>query len=182
MNKPKKPVRKPWSADRLLGISAVLVSLMTLTVLAYQTRLMREQQRMSVLPYITVMNHGSGSRFYKLVLTNDGIGPAFIDSVYVKEKDSVYPLDLPQYLYARHRAIDSVQGLLTSNIYAGRVVPAQKEIALLELTGDSLAPYLLMDILSKIRGEGTTIGLFYQSSFGERWHLEYGAPAPVKVD
>lgn len=62
-------------------MTAVLISVGTLLVFLYQTNLVRQQQYMSVLPYLEFQNHDVFSYDnYELILKNKGIGPALIIS------------------------------------------------------------------------------------------------------
>jgi len=45
-----------WNADRVVSISAIIVSMATLIIILYQTSLMRQEQRASVMPSLTHYN------------------------------------------------------------------------------------------------------------------------------
>ena len=67
---------KKLNTDKILGLSAMLISICTLIVFLYQTNLIKKQQYMSVYPYLTLGNNGSFTADYEYSLTNNGIGPA----------------------------------------------------------------------------------------------------------
>ena len=71
---------KFWNSDKIVSISAILISLATMAIYLYQTHLIKKQQNASVMPYIRIMYSFDNDRFEVLVL-NEGLGPAFIDEV-----------------------------------------------------------------------------------------------------
>lgn len=168
--------------EKWIGITAIIVSFLTLSVLFYQTRLMHEQQKMSALPYLTLLNYGNGSPYYKMVLTNDGIGPAFIDSVFVITPRDTFDMDLPRFLAEYYEEYSNINGLLHSNIYGGKVLPAQQQLAILELTGDTLAPAQIKKLFKRLEKDQVKIGLIYRSIYNDRWILYYGQTRPEPIE
>ncbi|EAY25568.1 hypothetical protein [Microscilla marina] len=65
--------KRLWNADKIVSISAIMISVMTLAVSWYQTAIIRQQQRLSVLPYLSFQNYGTGGANYKYTLRNNGI-------------------------------------------------------------------------------------------------------------
>ncbi|MBT8223808.1 MAG: hypothetical protein KJN96_11640, partial [Eudoraea sp.] len=41
-----------WNSDRILGLSAMSISFITLVIFIYQTNLMSKQNYLSILPYL----------------------------------------------------------------------------------------------------------------------------------
>ncbi len=81
-----KTYRKPWWKDPswIAALGAVLLGLSGVGVSIYQAKLMREQQRMSVWPFLTVINDNSelqGKGVSRLIISNDGVGPALVQHV-----------------------------------------------------------------------------------------------------
>lgn len=71
--------------DRLLSASAGVVAVSALVVSIYQTYITREQQKMSVWPYLTLAHSQSGgdTATYEFRVGNEGVGPALVGSVEV---------------------------------------------------------------------------------------------------
>jgi hypothetical protein len=65
--------------DRIVSGSAMFVALSSLAIALYEVRMMREHDRISVWPYLSVFNSDTGGN-YSLNLRNAGIGPALIGS------------------------------------------------------------------------------------------------------
>lgn len=84
-----------WSAEKVMSISALFISAISLFALFYQLNLAREenelirkQQSASVLPYLQFENIYN-VRAFSVQLVNKGVGPAFIKSVSFTIKDSI---------------------------------------------------------------------------------------------
>ncbi|WP_461114717.1 hypothetical protein [Spirosoma jeollabukense] len=70
--------RRRINIELLLGISATFLSLAALVVSIFQTKIAREQQQKSVLPYLQV-RHQIKNNGIAIFLENEGVGPAFIN-------------------------------------------------------------------------------------------------------
>ena len=66
-------------AEYLVAGSAAFVSLTTLVVLIYQTRLMNQQQRAAAWPYVEWLS--SDVADFHLTVRNKGVGPAIVKKV-----------------------------------------------------------------------------------------------------
>ena len=75
MSVPKRSI----NIELLLGISATFLSLAALVVSIFQTKIAREQQQKSVLPYLQIRHEISNNQLV-IYLENEGVGPAFIKS------------------------------------------------------------------------------------------------------
>lgn len=94
-----------FNADRIIGLSAMLISLMTLFIFLYQTNLLREQSRLSVRPRLAFskninklvtmnVSDSTNSTLINITLSlrNDGLGPAIIESNKVVDKNNQYDI------------------------------------------------------------------------------------------
>ncbi|WP_298995691.1 hypothetical protein ACOKFD_13600 [Flagellimonas sp. S174] len=87
---------KKISTDRLLGISAMVISILTLVIFIYQTDIMRVQSKLSVKPRLDFTTNQGGNDSlvtFQEVLENKGLGPAIIDSIYYIYQGSHFALD-----------------------------------------------------------------------------------------
>jgi len=69
--------RRRSIVDRIVSGSAMFVALSSLAIALYEVRMMREHDRLSVWPYVSVGNSDSGG-VYSYNVRNAGIGPALI--------------------------------------------------------------------------------------------------------
>lgn len=173
---------KVWNTDKIIGISAMLISVMTLVVLIYQTSLMREQQRLSVLPYLSMGRAGTGTAEFQVFLTNNGIGPAFIESMRIHYDGKVYESDLATFLYKDIEAMDSISHIMHSNIYPGMLLSAGTHIPILQADNSKESGIKLYFLLEKLDKKGFNYELIYKNIYNERWRLTTADYIPQKLD
>lgn len=119
------------STDRILSLTAIFVSICTLFILFYQTRLSQKMyyleekaQKMSVFPHLDLGQSQTPGMYYKLLLINSGVGPAKIRDVKILYNDSVYHMDPAHFI----SEIDSTLSFYNSSIHKGRLVAANESI------------------------------------------------------
>ncbi len=175
--------KRNWNSEKFVSIAAIFISIITLTVFIYQTRLMHEQQRLSVMPYLSISNYGTGGPNYKLMVANNGIGPAFIESVKVTYKDEVYnDMDVFLFLYSNIAATQEIQNFNHSNIYEGQMIPAGEKIAHLEIVDSAPDADKLLTILAEMFATGDAVfEIVYASIYKEKWLLRSGDTRPTKI-
>jgi hypothetical protein len=145
----KKPLA--MSTDRLVGISAIIISLCTLIIFIYQTELIREQSRLSVKPRIAFsssQNQKDSTFQFRQVIINKGLGPAIIDSMALIYKGEYYELDMDEFLGNTFPRINEFGALTQSTTYVqGTTLRAGEESTFYTYRAnmkslDSLAHYL----------------------------------------
>lgn len=173
---------RKWNADKTVSLSAILISLMTLFVSLYQTNMIRQQQRLSVLPYLSFGNYNTGGANYKLMLSNDGIGPAFIESVEISYKGKTYPYDLPVFFRdVIPKQVEQIKKFTHSNIFKGQMIPAGTKLSLLEIRNSPEDGIKLYKLLQKLKKEKMQLKIVYRSVYEERWQLILGDAIPQKL-
>lgn len=120
---------RPWWKDPswIAASGAVLLGLSGLSVSIYQAKLMHEQQQVSVWPYLTVINDNSeleGKGLSRIVIANDGVGPALIKhvSLWVDGKP------LPSWYAMFKQLVPDRQHNIPYSTVHNRVLPAGKTI------------------------------------------------------
>ena len=167
-----------WNAEKIVSGAAILISLLTLVVFIYQTNLMRKQQYLSVMPYLSVGNYHMGLADYAILLENDGIGPAFIESTKITYNGKTYETDFPSFLSQMIPAFDSIPNILYSNIRPGRMIPPGEEIKVLEVGNSQESALQLLMLLDTLEYD---FELVYSSIYKERWKLTNEQTQPVKL-
>jgi hypothetical protein len=149
----KETPKRFWDADKLLGLSALLVSLSSLWLFYFQTQLMQKQQYAAVLPYLELWNTGSENS-YSLVLANNGIGPAFVQSFEIHYKGKTYSLDPSNFLgleiIAKDTATYKNTPIIYSNLMKGQLIPAGKEIKLITIENNPNAVQKIRELFGII--------------------------------
>ena len=173
-------MHKFWSSEKLLGLSAILISLATLFTVRYQTDLMRKQQYASVLPYLEIWPQRMSVDNWALILENNGLGPAFVKKVQIVKEDSVFEGDLIAYLQNHFTQYqerwDTTGSTLYANIVPGRLIPAGEKIEMFR-SQDSKQNFDLLEEI--IYGENVKLEIIYASVYDEYWVANDYAEAPV---
>ena len=179
---------KFWNSEKLLSLSAILVSLLTLFVFMYQTNLIHKQQYRSVYPHLHLTNTASGTLEYQYLLVNEGIGPALIQKLEITEENGESYTQLNDYVQSKIAKKDSI-AIYTSDIFEGMLIPAGKSIPLFGLFDEAKAKligYPKQDIAHahKLRqvlnDENLTIKITYESIYGESWTISNDSQVPSK--
>ncbi len=165
------------NSDRLFGIAAFLISMGTFFVYIYEARLLQKQQYASALPYLEMWNSGGESN-YRLLLTNNGVGPAFVQAVRVRYRGKVYKMDHVKFYQTVTKFTERVQ-FISTNIVPGRVIPAGREIELIKVVD---APGVGAKLKRLFGGQEAQIEIIYTSVYDEKWQLKGPEDAPQKLD
>lgn len=168
---------KSFNSDRLFGVAAFLISMGTFFVYIYEARLLQKQQYASALPYLEMWNSG-GPTNYRLILVNNGVGPAFVRDIRVHHRGKVYKMDHVAF-YNKVRTPADTSNFTTTNLNPGRVIPAGQEIELLAVTG---SPEKVTRFRRLFDGEDAEIEITYASVYEEQWKLRGLKDPPRKLD
>lgn len=162
------------SVDRILGLSAMLISLLTLVIFIYQTSLIRTQSRLSVTPRISFSIYQNSTDSLVTVIseiTNKGLGPAIIESIEVIHKGKKYPLNFSKFLELAYPEFNDHATLTQSaSLSKGSTLSPNESSNIFtikfELTKlDGLLSYLGIQL-----GQNPFfIEVVYSSIYGDRW-------------
>ncbi|MCH7402241.1 hypothetical protein ACFOUP_18455 [Belliella kenyensis] len=180
--KPKLFSSDFWDVNKILSISAIFISFMTFLVLIYQTKILREQQLLSSMPYIDISNRGSYTPNFKIILTNQGIGPAVLEEVniFFEGKKTSF-IDLVPFVFEKSDTIQNLEHLLHSNIYPGRLIPAGEIIPIFEVIDDLNESIILKSEMDQLYVAGLEWEIIYSSVYKEKWRITHKSLAPEKL-
>ena len=188
--------KKFWTSDKLLSLTALLVSLFTLIVFIYQTNLIRQQQFMSVYPYLNLSNEYGGTLNYSYVLSNEGIGPAIIETVKITSPKNEVFNDFVDYVNSEISTQDSIW-YFHSNLKKGKLIPSNQKINLIQLVNkerllaiginqtDNLPTNNINNsrrLYQILNNDSLKVEIIYTSVYGEKWSLKSNTNAPVKLE
>lgn len=172
-------MKKFWNTEKIVSFSAIFISLATLYISYVQHNASIKQQKLSVMPYLSLGNEGTGSPNYQLILENNGIGPAFIESVNIFYNGKTYEGDLIKFLYDNFGAeMDSIRNLSYGNIYPGLMIPAGKKIPHVAIENSWDDANKLLKLLDKVEID---FEIIYASIYEERWSLTGNSIMPKKL-
>ena len=146
------------TTDRLIGISAMIISILTLIIFIYQTHIISKKSKLSVKPRLvfeTETKTEKGFKTYILTLTNKGLGPAIIQNCTQIYQNINYPLvDFDHLIMKKFPDIENEKNcdLSTNRIKQGDIIPVNETITVYELKMTSeinlkISKYLNIDDL-----------------------------------
>jgi len=162
-----------WNTEKLMSFLAIILSVGTLIVFIYQTNLIKKQQYASVYPYLEMGFHGRGTEQMKFVLSNEGVGPAMIKSVQIRQKGEVYEGQFSGFLREMTDAEkgDSIQYL------AGKMLAVGAHLDLIDCR-NAYTSDRMSELISEYEME---VEIEYESIYGERWRIGGGNKIPKKI-
>lgn len=177
-----------WNSERILSLSAMSISFITLIIFIYQTNLMSKQNDLSILPYLqlSTSDNPADNRF-SLSLKNHGVGPAIIESVSLeyngKRSDlKDYENYLANYLKSIAPALDSINNLDISSLDKGIAIPANTTYLVLDVINSERDYRLITENLQHLEKNGLKYEIVYKSIQNERWKITENSEGPEKLD
>jgi hypothetical protein len=180
-------LRIKWNSDKILSLSAMSISFITLIIFIYQTNLMSRQNALSILPYLQVStsNNAEGNS-YILSVQNYGVGPAIIESVRLEYKGKGYDLEdyddyLFDFLVSQASELDSITNVDTSTLNSGMAIPANTNYNIFRVT--TLKDYqLFLKVFNRLLANGLRYEIRYKSIQDEHWLIHIDSEGPEKID
>lgn len=172
-----------WNTDRVVGLSAMFISVLTLITFIYQTKLMQKQAKLSVLPYLSVSSsYNTGDEpSFKLILINEGVGPAIIESRKVFYKGEEYDVDFFDFLAQQIPGLDSTENISHASFNYGSILPAGEDLYLIAAFGDRGTVDFLAASLQEMNTEDLDYEIVYRSIYGERWKVTNARGLPNQL-
>lgn len=177
-----------WNPEKLLGISAMTISFITLLIFIHQTNLMSKQNYLSILPYLSLsISNSPGDNSFRLSLDNYGVGPAIIESISIKYQGDEYDLadfnhEVLTFLKAKVPELDSLKVISYSTLERGLAIPANVSYNILEVKNSKEDYLLLHNNLNKLLADGLYFEIIYKSIQNEYWMITNDTQGPKKLD
>jgi hypothetical protein len=183
-----------WDTDRIVGLSAMLVGLGSLFMVIYQTALIRDQQKASVLPYLMIAFNSSDAGSY-IALRNVGLGPAKIEQIRIRYEGKSFDGDPYQYYAQLAGAKVPADRLYRDRVLPGMLIPAGTDLQMLGSSNSSimyselLRTFQFVAVQDPRPSEETTaapanravLEIEYASVYGERWRVRSDRVIPESL-
>lgn len=167
-------MRRGELTDRLLSGAAAIVAVAALGTAVYTAWITREQQKISIWPYVVQENSDSGAMYRRLVV-NAGLGPALVRSFDVRVDGK------PVHGWAavfHAGGIDTVpRGVLTSSLGNGSVLRPGQELTILMIPDSAVGLRFHAHAVPHME----TI-VCYCSLYGDCWRADSRRPNPERTD
>lgn len=164
-----------WNSEKVLSLSALVISLATLVTLMYQSKIMREHEENSSFPKLELWNNNLDTK-YQLELKNTGLGPGILEDIKIAYKDSIYDLDPRGFARLYLDTVKFPYSLGTSTLVKGRIVQPGEKIWPIQILKDSAYKHPLVEIFGS--GEANVI-INYSSVYRQHWQIEGIGSIPI---
>ena len=187
-----QPIPSKWTADRMMGIAAIFISVLSMFSVIYQSYLSREeneliriQQSATVLPYLSDWFIQTEGKF-KVVIGNKGVGPAFIKEVQftaidLETKDSVFfnnSDQLSAFMEQQSVLLDTIP-FVGSTFRANMLLSQNETKELFVYSYDTHNQGRL--IRKEYQKFSVSYTIVYEDVYGTAWILHSKGDAPVKI-
>lgn len=172
-----KKIKLPKS-EKILSFSAILLSLCTLIVFLYQTNLIRQQQYMSVYPYLEIGYNGINTKEFSFTIENNGVGPAIIEELKVGNEGELRQQDFVEFFFNKIQSTKKFK-LTYSNLYGGQLITPNKPIEIFKSTDTT--NYTSDKLYGILKKDNMTFEITYSSIYGEKWKITNKSAVPIKL-
>ncbi len=178
---------------KILSQTAIFISLLSLFAVIYQSYLGREenkliriQQSATVLPYLGFWPSQTNNQI-ELIISNQGVGPAFIKEVNFKTLDNKgkdtltfeNTDDFFAFIRTKQPFLDSLE-VTTSTFEANTLLPSGVNKKIINIK------YSIYDQGNKIREvfDKSLINykIIYEDIYGTRWYIGRDTQSPIKIE
>jgi hypothetical protein len=182
-------MKMKWDTDRIVAVCAMLVGIGSLFIVLYQTSLMREQAKASVLPYLLIAFNTNREGSY-IALRNAGLGPALVDQIRVIQQGKTFEGD--PYAYYRSLEQDKAQSAYRDRVPPGMLISPGQTLNMLGSTDPDVMRDALLRTFSFVavgdeaaaadggapQQEKAVLEIVYSSVYGERWRVRSDRVVP----
>lgn len=177
-----------WNSDKILSLSAMSISFLTLIIFIYQTNLMSKQNFLSILPYLQIStSDNKAENTFSLDIKNHGVGPAIIESVIIYYKGEKHDLrDYDNYFYnylkSETPVLDSVNFFSYATLGRGIAIPANSNYNVFKVFESEKDYDLLTKSIGELLRKGMRYEITYRSIQNEHWMIHSDSEGPEKLD
>jgi len=175
----KKPF---WSADKIFGLTAMLISLITLIIFVRQTNIMDKQSRLSALPYLMMEKSTNSEKHHiQFSLVNQGVGPAIIESRKIIYQGKEYDQDFHLFMTKSLHKLDTVEPINWASIYKGMALPANGRVVMVAYDNNPEVYDFFTNWASTLQEDDSFyFEIVYKSIYGDRWVVSTESEEPIK--
>jgi len=123
--------------DRLLGVSAMIISVLTLIIFIYQTSIINQQSKLSVKPqlsFILIQAENDSIMSFEQIVKNKGLGPAIIKNTSIYYDKKTYSIDFENFVFEKFPEVEKyVELKKNTNIIEGGIISSNESITVYKI-------------------------------------------------
>lgn len=172
-----------WTSDKIVGFSAMFISLLTLFIFIRQTNIIEKQSRLSVLPYL-MMETSNNSELgkFSIDVENFGVGPAIIERRVILYKNELYEMEIADFFRQNIPEMDSVKIINYSTLQQGLAISAGSKRNILTVGGGQKSYLTFLKIMDQLAKEGFNYRIEYKSIYEDRWSISGDTEVPTPME
>ncbi|MFP2996714.1 hypothetical protein ABN763_12425 [Spongiivirga sp. MCCC 1A20706] len=173
--------KKFWNSDKIVAISAIAISLLTLFIFIKQTNIIEKQSHLSAMPYLMMevsMNEFDSQ--YRFDLVNYGVGPAIINKVIIIHNKKRIKIDLRDFL-SQLPGMDSITVLSSASMHRGLAIPAGGS-RLIYNVGGNPKDYSQFKLMLEALKDNLDYEIYYQSIYDDHWSVSASNEVPKEIN
>ena len=175
--------RKFWSTDKIVAMTAMFISIMTLIIFIRQTNIMDTQSHLSVMPYLLLDRSNNGkNKTVSVDFVNHGVGPAIVESRKIYYKGKTYDMEFHDFLKAEFKEMDSVHIMNYTTIQPGFALISGGRRNILKVGGDDRGYQTFLRVLEELYANDFEYELIYKSIYEDRWVVKASTNEPESLD
>ncbi|BFP43268.1 hypothetical protein FGF1_41130 [Flavobacteriaceae bacterium GF1] len=172
-----------FTSDKIFGLTAMLISLVTLIIFVRQTNIMDKQSRLSALPYLMVESSTNNSEHYmQIALVNHGVGPAIIEDIQLEMEGTKYAKDFYTFFRENVQEMDSIEILNWSSIYRGKAIPAGGKAVMLAVGANRKDFDIFSGLITDYQKRGFNFEITYRSIYNDKWLISSQEEIPQEIE
>lgn len=175
--------KKFWTSDKLVGIVAIFISLITLIIFVKQTNIMEKQSRLSVMPYLLIETSDNGlEKTFTIDIVNYGVGPAIIEEIQILYNKKTYTMDFHEFAISQFPEMDSINIINSSSIDPGLAISSEGVRTMIKVGGTEDDYTKFLQLFSKILADdGFDYMIKYRSIYNDHWIIRDSKNFPEEV-
>lgn len=175
--------KKFWTSDKLFGLVAMFISVITLIIFVKQTNIMEKQSRLSAMPYLMIETSEIGSKnVYSFQLVNHGVGPAVIDTTILFYRGKTHNMEFKDFLKTNFQSMDSIAILNNASINRGLAIPAGGVRNILQVGGNKEDYDDFFLVLEELYSNDFDFEIRYRSIYDDKWRITSKDEIPEKLN
>lgn len=172
-----------WTSDKLFGLTAMLVSLLTLLIFVRQTNIMDRQSRLSAMPYLMIESSTNGdAHLFEMSVVNYGVGPAIVDGMDIEYDGRRYQQDFQRFMTTSVPEMEGIDLVNWSSIYRGQAIPAGGRVVVLAVGADREQFDRFLGVMANLGSRSFEYEIRYRSIYDDRWRITSSSGVPERLD
>ena len=174
--------KKFWTSDKLVALTALFISLLSLFIFIRQTNIIEKQSHLSVLPYLMIDASNNGlAKEFSLQLVNHGVGPAIIENKKIVYKGKEYDLEFHDFLKKHVPGMDSVKIIGDATVHKGLALPAGASRTILKIGGGERSYRDFLKVLQSLEPPQFNYEIHFKSIYNDHWKIDAFGSEPMYV-